>query len=188
MAQLTKAAAEAKQATLVISGNSLIFNHRIYNTLDMRGIKATELCGAVDKDVRQQTRHDLDINKIQAVVATTVWDEGVDIPNLRQLILGYGGKSLIKVDQRTGRSLRKKQEGQNVAVIVDFMHYGNDHLKNHSHVRLKRYLEEESYDLCLVHPTQHSNYVRRLLKDKAIELDQLPDVEYYRRLANPDSP
>jgi len=187
MTSLTKAAAEAQQTTLIISGNSLDFNHRIYEALNEADINAVALSGSIDKDERQDARRQLNQKGLEAIVATTIFDEGVDIPNLRQLILAYGGKSLIKIDQRTGRSLRKKQEGKNVAVIVDFLAYGNKHLEKHSRIRLKRYLEEESYELQLVFPDKHSKYIRRILKDKATELDQLPDVEYYRRLANPDS-
>lgn len=183
IAHLTKAAASADQATLVISGSSLTFNHRIYETLKANQVNVIELCGAVDKELRQDARHDLNTSALRAIVATTIFDEGVDIPNLRQLILGYGGKSLIKLEQRMGRGLRKKQQGKNVAVVVDFIAYGNKHLEKHSRVRIKRYLEEEGYDLYLVNPEKHSRYIRRILKGKATNLNQLPDANYYKQLA-----
>lgn len=180
---LTKAAAEAGQATLVITGNSLAFNRRIHKALVAAGVNAEELHGGVDKEVRQQARLDLNRDGLQAAVATTIFDEGVDIPNLRQLVLAYGGKSLIKLDQRVGRSLRKKQEGANAAVIVEFVSYGNKYLYSHSLTRLKRYMEEKEFELCLMYPERHSRHVRRLLKGRATELNQLPDVNYYRALA-----
>lgn len=180
---LTKAAADAGQATLVITGSSLTFNHQLCRALVTAGINATELNGALDKNTRADARLALNQDGLQAAVATTIFDEGIDIPNLRQLILAYGGKSLIKVDQRTGRSLRQKHQGANTAVIVEFMSYGNHHLYKHSITRLKRYIEESAYELYLVRPSEHSNYVRRLLKDKARPLDALPTTDYYRQLA-----
>lgn len=180
---LTKAAADAGQATLVITGSSLAFNHRLCKALVAAGVNAAELNGALNKETRADARLALNQDGLQAAVATTIFDEGVDIPNLRQLILAYGGKSLIKVDQRLGRSLRKKRQGANTTVVVEFMSYGNKHLYQHSITRLKRYIEESAYELYLIHPSEHSNYVRRLLKDKAQHLDALPTTDYYQRLA-----
>lgn len=180
-AALTKAAAAAGQTTQIIAGGSRAFSQQLYTTLISTGINTIELNGSIDKNIRQQAKLDLNTNQLQAVVTTTVWDEGVDIPNLRQLILGYGGKSLLKLDQRIGRSLRKKQHGQNAAVVVEFISYGNDHLYKHSLTRLKRYLEEQAYELNLIYPEQHSSYVRRLLKDHQSSI-QLPDAIYYQQL------
>lgn len=178
---LTKNAATANQTTQIIAGSSRAFSQQLYTALKQANINVIELNGSIDKNTRQQARLDLNTNKLQAVVTTTVWDEGVDIPNLRQLILGYGGKSLLKLDQRVGRSLRKKQYGQNVAIIIEFISYGNDYLYKHSLTRLKRYLEEQAYELNLIYPEQHSNYVRRLLKNHATLLT-LPDATYYQQL------
>jgi superfamily II DNA or RNA helicase len=185
---LTKAAAEAGQATLAIAANSLPFMRRLHKGLLEAGVNAVALHGGLDTGLRQDARLALNQDQIQAAVATTIYDEGVDIPNLRQLILAYGGKSLIKADQRVGRGLRKKVSGQNKVVIADFISYSpseprKDYLYKHSLIRIKRYLEEAEYDIFLIEPDQHSAYVRRLLKDRATPLDRLPDAAYYRSLA-----
>ncbi len=53
------------------------------------------------------------------VIATSIMDEGVDIPHLQTLILAGGGKSSIKTTQRIGRVLRKFP-GKEQAVVHDF--------------------------------------------------------------------
>lgn len=62
-----------------------------------------------------------DINSSQnglIVLASTVFDEGIDFPHLDTIILAAGGKSSIKLTQRVGRILRKK-EGKDMAIIHD---------------------------------------------------------------------
>lgn len=76
------------------------------------------------------------------MIATSVYDEGIDIPEINSLILALGGKSHRKVLQRIGRALRKKQEGKNVVTVYDFWDWHNDYLEKHSKGRLKLYLEE----------------------------------------------
>jgi superfamily II DNA or RNA helicase len=52
------------------------------------------------------------------VVATALFDEGVDIPEATALVLAHPNKSLVKTYQRIGRVLRKS-EGKSKATIVD---------------------------------------------------------------------
>jgi superfamily II DNA or RNA helicase len=53
------------------------------------------------------------------IIATSIFDLGVDIPRLKTLILAGGGKSTIKTVQRMGRVLRLF-DGKGKAVIHDF--------------------------------------------------------------------
>ena len=53
------------------------------------------------------------------IIATSIFDEGIDIPRLETLIIAGGGKSAIKTTQRVGRVLRK-YPGKKKAMIHDF--------------------------------------------------------------------
>lgn len=53
------------------------------------------------------------------IIATSIFDEGIDIPHLETLIVAGGGKSAIKTTQRIGRVLRKCS-GKKVAMVHDF--------------------------------------------------------------------
>lgn len=63
------------------------------------------------------------------IIATSIFDEGIDIPHLETLILAGGGKSAIRTTQRIGRVLRKFP-GKHMATVHDF---ADDckYLKNH---------------------------------------------------------
>ena len=76
-----------------------------------------------------------------AIIASTIFDEGVDIPEVGSLILAVGGKSTIKTLQRVGRALRPKK-GENEVEIYDFIDWGNKYLLSHSRQRLQDYMDE----------------------------------------------
>jgi len=76
------------------------------------------------------------------LISTTILDEGIDISGINTLILASGKKSKRQYLQRVGRSLRRKQEGENIVSIYDFMDLGNKFLEKHSKIRKKMYLDE----------------------------------------------
>lgn len=97
--------------------------------------------GATKNKERTKVIADLQSGKIKAIIATTIFDEGVDIPNLRTIILAGGGKSKVAALQKIGRGLRKAPGKQEV-LIVDFLDQTGKILKRHSAARKKIWLEE----------------------------------------------
>jgi superfamily II DNA or RNA helicase len=73
-------------------------------------------------------------NQLDIAIASTIWDEGVDIPSIRTLILAGGGKSVVKNMQRLGRSLRR-DSGKSQVRVVDFYDTAPRWLRNHSNMR-----------------------------------------------------
>ena len=74
-------------------------------------------------------------------IASTIFDEGVDVPAINTLILAGGGKSGLKLLQRLGRGLRYKP-GENVLKVHDFIDETNKYLMKHSEDRIDVYVEE----------------------------------------------
>ena len=74
-------------------------------------------------------------------IATQIFDEGVDVPALDTLILAGGGKSQLKLLQRVGRGLRRK-EGRNIVHIHDFLDGSNKYLLEHTEERVAVYKRE----------------------------------------------
>jgi superfamily II DNA or RNA helicase len=77
---------------------------------------------------------------IKCVIATQVFDEGVDIPDFGMIINGGGGLSRIRVLQRLGRGVRKKATINRV-YMIDFIDNGHGFLRNHSNKRKIMYEE-----------------------------------------------
>jgi len=74
------------------------------------------------------------------LIGTSHLYEGVDIPNLDVIILGYGGKGERLQIQGLGRVLRLTKTGK-MAWIVDFTDSADVVLSNHNRLRMKRYRE-----------------------------------------------
>ena len=74
------------------------------------------------------------------VIATSIFDQGVDLKKFDFLILAAGGQSSVQLVQRIGRVLRPKKDGHK-SVIIDFMDESK-YLKKH-YVKRRKILEEE---------------------------------------------
>lgn len=96
--------------------------------------------GADSMDTRKLAKEEIG-KSYHVLIATGIFDEGVDMPLLDAGILAGGGQSRIKSIQRIGRTLRPK-EGNNRVFIVDFKDMTNKYLFKHSIERLKAYEEE----------------------------------------------
>lgn len=79
------------------------------------------------------------------LIASTIADEGLDLPILDTLILAGGGKSSTRAFQRIGRVLRL-YKGKTKALVFDFIDY-TPMLRRHSRTRQKLYQQEELWDL-----------------------------------------
>lgn len=127
--------------TVLIVVNFLEHGDNILKLLSERNVYAEFINGELDSEVRRRQLSDVKEGKLKVLVATTVLDEGVDISGIHALIMTAGGKSLRQTLQRVGRILRRK-EGDNSAIVIDFVDRTNKHLFKHSEERLKLYEQE----------------------------------------------
>jgi superfamily II DNA or RNA helicase len=84
-------------------------------------------------------------NKLKILIATTLADEGLDIPILGCLILAGGGKSETRALQRVGRALRPAPN-KHEAVIIDFLD-NVPYLREHSLKRIQIFNTEPHFKI-----------------------------------------
>jgi len=101
--------------------------------------------GTMDSDVRQKALRDFENGDLKVLIATSILDEGVDIPNIDVLIMAGGGKSSIKTLQRVGRGIRLGGSGK--LIVVDFADFHNHYLLEHSLQRLRDYKGEDCFEI-----------------------------------------
>jgi superfamily II DNA or RNA helicase len=92
-------------------------------------IRVKFISGAIESQNKQMALKLLDQRKIDVVIATTVFGEGVDVPSLDGIINGKGNASKIEVIQLIGRCLRTTKE-KKTATYIDFLdmeHYTRQH-------------------------------------------------------------
>ena len=114
----------------------------IHNMAKSQGfnLPAIQHGGTPNKE-RARILEDLQNGTEKAIIATTIYDEGVDVPNLRTLILAGGGKSTVAQLQRIGRGLRKHANKHEV-LVIDFDDNTGQILKRHSKMRRKVWQDE----------------------------------------------
>ena len=111
--------------------------------LDLEGIKFEMLYGNDSLEKREEVKQKLRNKDIDVILASTIFDLGVDLPELNALVLAGGGKSSIRSLQRIGRVIRKFNNKKHAAVI-DFYDQAK-FLKQHSIIRHKIYSSEEGF-------------------------------------------
>lgn len=83
-------------------------------------IKVEFLSGNASSDQRKNAIKALRNGDVRCLVVTTIFDEGVDIPEIGALVLAGGGKAHHRIIQRIGRGLRVS-EGKDYIPIFDFL-------------------------------------------------------------------
>jgi superfamily II DNA or RNA helicase len=111
---------------------------------DVEGVEL--LTGATSYEYRDQVLKKLDTGEVKAIIATQIFDEGVDAPNVRVLIFACAGRSWRELLQRLGRGMRRKSEGENKIIVYDFADKGDAFLEEHSTHRLKLF-KKEGFDV-----------------------------------------
>jgi superfamily II DNA or RNA helicase len=101
--------------------------------------------GELDSGARNRIKKSFMAGEIDIIIASAVYDTGIDIPNLDALILAGSGKSSVRALQRIGRVIRNSP-GKKDAVIVDFIDNAK-YLYNHSMRRLEIYKTEDGFEV-----------------------------------------
>jgi len=106
-----------------------------------RKIPLPILSGSDSVTTRQRTLKRLAEGDLDQIICTTIFDEGLDLPELKSIILGGGGVSKIKQLQRIGRGLRL-DPSKDIFHLIDFKDTAAPILVKHSKERRKTWIEE----------------------------------------------
>lgn len=118
----------------------------LMKALRPRQLVAVSLTGKESGAVRQDKLKLAQAGAIDVIVATTVADEGLDLPMLDTVILAGGGKSTARALQRVGRAIRKYPAKLD-PVVYDLF---DQNLSHQCNARFNAYRTEESYKVSRV--------------------------------------
>ena len=99
------------------------------------------LHGSVEVKEREKITARFEAGEKFTLIASTIFDEGIDIKSVMNVIIAGGGQSPIKAVQRVGRGLRTTATKKTVE-IYDFYDQTNVILEKHSIERIHLYEEE----------------------------------------------
>jgi superfamily II DNA or RNA helicase len=94
---------------------------------------------------RENAAKQLEYRDVDVLVTTSVFQEGVDIPSLRAVINGAGGKSVIAALQQLGRGMRTdqgKKETFEYWDVLDTTDQGRIWLEKHAQARARAFAHE----------------------------------------------
>ena len=116
--------------------------------LTKKGIDFGSAWGATETEERDRLKNLLNDNKLLCILATTIFDEGEDVPAVDAIVLAEGVKANTNAIQRIGRGMRKKK-GANDLWVVDFVPTCHPILTKHGQARCESY-EGEGYEVALL--------------------------------------
>jgi len=74
------------------------------------GLRAAFVWGTHNTEQRQRQVRDLVAGRLDVIVCSVVFQEGMDVPELRSVVVASGGKSVIATLQRIGRGMRVEKD------------------------------------------------------------------------------
>jgi superfamily II DNA or RNA helicase len=87
------------------------------------GVSAGLAHARLSKKVRARLLEQFSAGRYKVLVATSLADEGLDVPRIGAIVLTLAGRSSGKLEQRVGRALRPFP-GKSVGVVHDFLDKG----------------------------------------------------------------
>lgn len=111
-------------------------------------LTVASLDGSNKTEDRKEAVRAMRAGEVDVLIASKIFDQGVDIPELDALVLAGSGKSTGRALQRIGRVIRTGPKNKKDAIVVDF--YDNcKYLRDHSKSRYKIYKTEEEFKIKL---------------------------------------
>lgn len=141
----TKVFAELKMGTLILVEeiqHGKLIDDALWNNTGGMFIPHMFIHGTEDTDIRTKAISDFGSGNLPVLIASTILDEGVDVPTIDALILAGSRKSRIRTMQRLGRGLRGSK-----LVVVEFANFGHKYVIEHSLQRMEDYKKEECFDI-----------------------------------------
>ncbi len=133
------AAKAAKPALVFVS--HVKHGQNLLGLVKKQGLRAELVWGEDDTDERRKAIVDLVSGKLDVIVCSNVFAQGVDIPSLASVVNAAGGQSVILTLQRLGRATRVTADKKTFEAW-DVLDDGNRYLAKHGKARKDVYDRE----------------------------------------------
>lgn len=135
-----------KKRKVLILVNRINHGKILYNLMK-DDFKIAILDGSDNSDKRANISNKMRNGELDIIIASRIFDQGVDIVNLDGLILACSGKSSCRALQRIGRVIRPAPD-KNDAIVVDMID-NCKFLREHTKARLKIYHTEPGFKIIM---------------------------------------
>ncbi len=131
--------ARAGNVCLVLSGR-IDHCRRLADGVAAAGVSAAVLTGEVKRERRKELLDQARAGELSVLVATSLADEGLDLPRLSRVFLAFPSRARGRTLQRLGRLMRP-HPGKRDAVLFDFVDRRVPILRRHHLERRRLYAE-----------------------------------------------
>lgn len=150
-AVVAEMAAKAQKPALVFI-NQVNQGKMLVPAIKKLGMRVELVWGEDDTEERRKAIADLVSGKLDVIVCSNVFAQGVDIPSLRSVVNGAGGSSVILTLQRLGRGTRVTDEKTSFEAW-DVLDGGHRWLRKHGEARKDTY-EKEGLAVQVLDPSE----------------------------------
>ncbi|MGE7132997.1 DUF3427 domain-containing protein [Lysinibacillus xylanilyticus] len=102
--------------------------HELSTSLNREGLKTIGLTGDNSQNEREEAIHKLNSGELEYILTVDIFNEGIDIPFLNQIVMLRQTQSSIIFIQQLGRGLRKHDSKEYVTIIDFIGNYKNNYL------------------------------------------------------------
>ena len=121
--------------------------------LNSKGYRTRALTGDNNQNEREETIKMLENGSLQYILTVDIFNEGIDIPSLNQIVMLRQTESSIIFIQQLGRGLRKHKSKDFVTIIDFIANYNNNYLipialsgdGSQNKDNLRRHVQDTSY-------------------------------------------
>lgn len=131
--------ARAGHTCLVLSGR-IDHCEALAHAVEAAGVSVAVLTGSVKRGARRDALERARAGKLSVVIATSLADEGLDLPRLSRVFLAFPGRARGRTMQRLGRLMRPHPEKRDAA-LFDFVDSRVPLLRRHHQERRRLYAE-----------------------------------------------
>lgn len=121
--------------------NSIEHGKILHQMFELHGLRAAFVWGKHGTDQRDEALRKLVAGEIDVLVASKVFQEGIDAPTIASIGIASGGKSAIAALQKIGRGMRVA-DGKTEFEVFDIYDEGHRWLRRHRNERIKAFTSE----------------------------------------------
>jgi superfamily II DNA or RNA helicase len=130
-----------EQAKVLVAVTYIRHGQLLLEQLSCLGDKVKFVNGQLPGPEMFQSLKDLEQGKLECIIATTVFGEGINVPSLGLLVNCKSQDSPVDALQLVGRVLRKTAN-KDYVLVIDFFDEGCRYFKKHSQTRYNIYTSE----------------------------------------------
>jgi superfamily II DNA or RNA helicase len=136
----------SKDKKVLILVEAIDQGNSILEILRKKNLEVDFIYGKHSGEQRSEANNKIQSGELDILIASRVYNQGINIPLIDCVIIGGGYKSAILTYQRYGRGMTKRGD-KTETIVIDFFDKGSYFLEKHSQERISLVNEEKAFKI-----------------------------------------